>query len=592
VLALAALGWISSAVLDLEQEKEIAQHQAQESNTIRLALWRMDAWLAPRLAQEAARPYFEYLSFVPNDRAYTRLLNRIEAGEVLNPSPLLDFDSDFFPLHFQLDENNVWSSPQVPTGNQLDLASGVHVTEQALRQKRELFNQVQSSISSAGMLVGMNCVEGGFRKQLAAMLETDGASIERQELSKRVQSNIAAQNDVNFRNDDSNWVAPKKAQLEPVYNGMQQIFDYSPDPQVVSVGPLLPIWVGQPATPTAVEIYFLRKVEVGDMLLLQGFVCNWDRLQTSLLEQVEDLYAGSDIQLVRGDIEDVENAGEMLAAVPARLVVSSQALQRASGWTAARVTLALGWFAVLAGLVGCAFSLHASITYGEKRSRFASSVTHELRTPLTTFRMYTEMLVKGMVGEGKRLEYLQTLQRESDRLSVLVENVLAYARIEDGRAPLTRDPILVSELVNRSSAALKQRVLDAGHHLEIQNQVPDEVQVETDCGAVDQVLFNLVDNACKYGHQGGVAEISLTVKRESGKLWILVRDQGPGVPTNVAKAIFRAFDRGAVEAADPNPGIGLGLALCRGLAQDLGGGLDLQHADEGGACFGFWLPLA
>ena len=591
-LALAALTWISSALLELEQDKEFAQHHAQESNTMRLALWRMDAWLAPQLAQEAARPYFEYLPFVPNDRAYTRLLNRIEVGEVLNPSPLLDFDSIYFPLHFQIDANNVWSSPQVPTGNQLDLASGVHVAEDVLGKKRELFSEVRCSIDSTGALVGMTGAETGIEKQLSNALVPDQNTVEQQEFTKRVEQNIFGQNKVNYRGGDSKWIAPKKAQLEPVYNGVQQIPEMSPIPQVVSVGPLLPIWVGQHGTDKTIEIYFLRRVSVGGAELLQGFVGDWDHLRAALLAQVEDLYPDADIDLVRGEIGDIESSGEMLAAVPARLVVESKPLARAVGWTPARVTLAFGWIAVLAGLIGFAFSLRASITFGEKRSRFASSVTHELRTPLTTFRMYTEMLAKGMVGEGKRLEYLQTLQRESDRLSVLVENVLAYARIEDGRVQLSREPVLVSELVERSKATLQQRVTDAGHKLEIHNQVPAEARVATDCGAVDQVLFNLVDNACKYGHRDGAAEITLTAEVEPGKLWIRVRDRGPGVPANVSKAIFRPFDRGDVAAADPNPGIGLGLALCRGLAQDLGGGLELQQSDGSGACFGLWLPMS
>ena len=79
-------------------------------------------------------------------------------------------------------------------------------------------------------------------------------------------------------------------------------------------------------------------------------------------------------------------------------------------------------------------ALRASIAFGERRSRFASAVTHELRTPLTTFRMYSEMLADDMVpDEGQRRVYLATLKEESGRLATLVENVLTYARLEEGR---------------------------------------------------------------------------------------------------------------------------------------------------------------
>ena len=102
------------------------------------------------------------------------------------------------------------------------------------------------------------------------------------------------------------------------------------------------------------------------------------------------------------------------------------------------------------------FSLRATILYAERRGRFASTVTHELRTPLTTFRMYSEMLAKGMVPEEKRAEYTSVLERESVRLSRLVENVLAYARIEEGHAGVERESLPVDVLLERCLPALRE----------------------------------------------------------------------------------------------------------------------------------------
>src|SRR5690349_17486570 len=114
-IVVAALVWISALVLRMEAQ---ASHEA----SVRLALYRMDFWLSPRIGRERLRPYFEYLPFYAQQRAYTRILNEIEPGEVITPSPLLTFESDVFRLHFQVDAQGEITSPEVPTGNWRDLA--------------------------------------------------------------------------------------------------------------------------------------------------------------------------------------------------------------------------------------------------------------------------------------------------------------------------------------------------------------------------------------------------------------------------------------------------------------------------------------
>ena len=118
----AALGWISGVVLGLEFAERAARADAQEQETVRLALWRMDSWLAPLLAREAARPYFEYQAFYPGLRAYNKVLGELDPSEVLTRSSLVAFKSELFPLHFQYEADGTLSSPQVPTGNYRELA--------------------------------------------------------------------------------------------------------------------------------------------------------------------------------------------------------------------------------------------------------------------------------------------------------------------------------------------------------------------------------------------------------------------------------------------------------------------------------------
>ena len=107
--------------------------------------------------------------------------------------------------------------------------------------------------------------------------------------------------------------------------------------------------------------------------------------------------------------------------------------------------LLIGWGGAFLAVAAAAALLHGVMTLSERRAAFVSSVTHELRTPLTTFRMYAEMLANGMVPDAaRRQEYYETLQRESERLTLLVENVLAYARLERGRKPQGQDRVTVA----------------------------------------------------------------------------------------------------------------------------------------------------
>ena len=104
------------------------------------------------------------------------------------------------------------------------------------------------------------------------------------------------------------------------------------------------------------------------------------------------------------------------------------------------------------------------MSLSQRRGAFVSAVTHELRTPLTTFRLYTEMLLEGMAPDEKtRHEFLQTLQRESERLDHLVKNVLAYARLEGNRTRATLEEISVCDLVARAGVRLDARARRGAH---------------------------------------------------------------------------------------------------------------------------------
>jgi signal transduction histidine kinase len=597
----AVLAWVSVVVLDLERAEHAARDRGAHQERVRLGLWRMDSWLAPQLAREAARPYFEYASYYPQDRAYTRMLQRIDAQDVLVASPLLTFASDVFPLHFQVDAEGTFSSPQRPFGRQLDLALQTCVSADVPESQGDrlavLFHQVTyeellaSTARSEGRLSRLDeaapVVEASEARSRSA---DDGAYsallppgkaepqqdeqtwLNKKELGKRAQTVQSATSNV----------APGSFENSLPMPSVQTLGDQLPPPVAASVdvGPLVPVWYddGQ-------RLLYARRVEVDDDVLMQGVTVDWPVLRERLLAEVDDLLPEATLTPV---LESAQDDDALLATTPVVLDTPAPDTTGPEGMTPARWTLALGWVAVILAVAAAGHTVRSSLELGERRSRFASAVTHELRTPLTTFRMYSEMLADGMItDEATRTEYLGTLRDESERLSRLVENVLEYARLEEGRTESRAAATSVGELLDGLAPALRRRSEEVGQTLELDaGQAAGQV-LSCDATIVGQVLFNLVDNAAKYAADAQDRRVHIAAETAGAALHLLVSDHGPGVSDAARATVFEAFERNAPDAV---PGVGLGLALSRGLARRLGGDLLLDTVDEG-ARFRLVLPL-
>jgi signal transduction histidine kinase len=207
--------------------------------------------------------------------------------------------------------------------------------------------------------------------------------------------------------------------------------------------------------------------------------------------------------------------------------------------------------------------------------------------------MYAEMLGEGMVREeSDRRHYLDTLRVEADRLTHLVANVLAYARLERGRPGGRIETMTVQRLVELASERLAGRAAQAQLRLSV--EVPDAVSnlgVRADPAAVEQILFNLVDNACKYAASATDRTLHLSAHADNGRVSIRLRDHGDGIDSQDQRRLFQPFHKSAKDAANSAPGVGLGLALSQRLARDMGGDLRYEGS-SGGACFALTLPSA
>mgnify|MGYP000925850745 CR=1 FL=1 len=386
----------------------------------------------------------------------------------------------------------------------------------------------------------------------------------------------------------------------------------SPFPEVLA-GEMRPLWLGG-------ELVLARLVSVDSQPYVQGCWLNWPELRRVLLEDVRDLLPDAELEPVTSVAVPADE--RMLAAVPVRLLPGPEPVAESAGSSAVRLWLLAAWGGMGLAAAALALLLGGTLALSERRAAFVSAVTHELRSPLTTFRMYAEMLHEGMVrDEPRRRKYLATLRAEAGRLGHLVENVLAYARLENSRRASRIERLPVGSLLERVTPRLAERAAQAGMELVAESATAEAqrrgeqqldcfgnnsndsapprlggemacVAVRADPAAVEQILFNLVDNACKYAGASGDRRIHLEAARRGGRALLRVRDHGPGVNADVAGRMFRPFSRSAAEAAGSAPGVGLGLALSRRLARDMDGELRLEPGHGGGASFVLELPSA
>jgi signal transduction histidine kinase len=186
---------------------------------------------------------------------------------------------------------------------------------------------------------------------------------------------------------------------------------------------------------------------------------------------------------------------------------------------------------------------------------------------------------------------VRTLRLEAERLSHLVENVLAYARLERGRPNASLQSVAIDELLAQCNRPLAERASQAEMDWSMQiDPLAAAAICRTDPGVVEQILFNLIDNCCKYGRTESAKRIALAATVTGKRVEIAVSDDGPGIPPPQRAKLFRPFSKTDREAARSAPGVGLGLALSRRMARQLGGDLVYQPL-AGGARFVLSLPI-
>jgi signal transduction histidine kinase len=281
-----------------------------------------------------------------------------------------------------------------------------------------------------------------------------------------------------------------------------------------------------------------------------------------------------------------------LATVPARLIPGHTVLPDQPPWSPMQVSLMMAWCWLLLSAAAIGALLFGVVRLSERRAAFVSAVTHELRTPLTTFQLYSDLLAnRQTLTDEKQTRYVETLRVEAERLGHLIENVLSWSRLDQSADTELIEQVAWSELLSRIEPSLDDCAGQAGMTLETDRlRKRSEIRFCGNRTAVERILFNLIDNACKYAKHADDKRIHLELEAFHSEVKIRVRDHGPGIPAEIRSTLFEPFTKSATDAARSEAGVGLGLSLCRRLARNMNGDLTLQDSSPAGVTFQLRLP--
>lgn len=275
--------------------------------------------------------------------------------------------------------------------------------------------------------------------------------------------------------------------------------------------------------------------------------------------------------------------------------------------------IALAVLAAAFGLWQTFANLRRQLVLNEMKTNFVSSVSHELRAPIASVRLMAENLEKGKVaGAEKIAEYVGFIGQECRRLSSLIENVLDFSRIEQGRKQYELEPTDLSQLVEDTVKLMRPYAEERRVKLELTAEGRDScrpepterrihpphghqkaphadavetavpVELNIDGRAIQQALINLLDNAIKHSQSGEAVQIEI---RKSDTVQIVVTDHGPGIPAAEHERIFERFYRRGSELRRETQGIGIGLSIVKHIVEGHGGRVWVESEIDKGSRF-------
>ncbi len=221
------------------------------------------------------------------------------------------------------------------------------------------------------------------------------------------------------------------------------------------------------------------------------------------------------------------------------------------------------------------------------RKDFVANVSHELRTPITAIRGYSETLLAGAMNDSTMaVKMLDIIHRQSERLSELVDDLLELSRLESKQIQLALTPVNVWSAAQSAAEAVRPKATTRDIRIEVVESAP--LYAHADSRAVEQIILNLLDNAVKYTHSGGMVRVSAqAVGRE---VWLTVKDNGPGIDAKHLPRLFERFYRVDKGRSRDMGGTGLGLSIVKHLVNSMHGEVRVESAPGQGSTFIVELP--
>ena len=223
-----------------------------------------------------------------------------------------------------------------------------------------------------------------------------------------------------------------------------------------------------------------------------------------------------------------------------------------------------------------------------KQAQFVSSVSHELKTPLASIRAYTELLMDDVDDPDERLELLQFIDEQVDRLTRLVNNLLNFARVESGVIKVQREDVDVNRIARKALEVVATAAKEK--QIAIVDELSDlYLPAHLDVDLFGQAIINLLSNAVKYTPKGG--QIRLRTRMQDTEAVIEVQDNGMGIPVDALPRLFERFYR-VPQNSKAAPGTGLGLALVKYIVTNIhDGAISAASQVNQGSLFSIRIPL-
>jgi len=242
--------------------------------------------------------------------------------------------------------------------------------------------------------------------------------------------------------------------------------------------------------------------------------------------------------------------------------------------------------------LGCILLFH-DVTqlkqFERARQDFVANVSHELRTPLSHIKGYVETLLSGAKDDpAVATRFLQTIEHNAGRLQLLIEDLLTISELESGRNAPNLQTVSLRNAAAKVCDDFASRA--AARQMTLVNNVAS-LAVRADEARLEQVLSNLVDNAIKYGREGGRVTVSARALAEN-QVEVVVQDDGPGLPPEALDRVFERFYRVDKARSRERGGTGLGLAIVKHIVQSHGGRVWAQSEPGRGATFFLTLPAS